>query len=92
MAARLLEKYTLVRRHGVSGSKRALYAASDNYDGILNEQKRMLLSIADLLQVGTRTTATDSAAQRLEVMSEFFETILEGMESAFQKWSERRSR
>ena len=92
VAARLLEKYTLVRRHGESGSKRALYAVSENYEGILSEQKRMLHAMADLLQAGTRTAASEAAAQRLKVMSEFYETILEGMESALQKWGKRRSK
>jgi DNA-binding transcriptional regulator GbsR (MarR family) len=92
VAARLLEKYTLARRHGESGTKRAWYAVSENYQGILNEQKRMLHAMADLLQTGARTAASEAAAQRLEVMSEFYETILAGMESALQKWGKRKSR
>ena len=38
VAARLLEQYTLTRRHGERGSKRALYAVSDNYEGMLTDR------------------------------------------------------
>jgi predicted transcriptional regulator len=49
VAARLLEKYTLVRRHGERGSKRVLYDASDNYEGMLSGQNRLLEASAELL-------------------------------------------
>jgi predicted transcriptional regulator len=91
VAARLLEKYTLVRRHGERGSKRALYAASENYEGILSEQKRLLRAMADLLKSGARTAATGAAQKRLEVMAEFYLVTYEAMEAAMQKWCARRS-
>ena len=71
---------------------RALCAVSENYERILGKEKRMLHAMADLLRAGARTAASDLAAQRLKVMSEFYETILEGMESALQKWGKRNSR
>lgn len=92
VAARLLERYTLVRRHGERGSKRALYAVSENYEGILSEEKRLLQAMADLLEAGARIAPTGAAQQRLEVMTEFYQVILEGMDTALQKWSARKSK
>jgi HTH-type transcriptional regulator, osmoprotectant uptake regulator len=37
---------TLVRRLGERGSKRALYEVSDNYEGMLTEQNRLLEVLA----------------------------------------------
>ena len=92
VAARLLERYTLVRRHGERGSKRALYAVSENYEGILSEEKRLLQAMADLLEAGARTAPTGAAQQRLEVMTKFYQVILEGMDTALQKWRARKSK
>ncbi len=92
VAARLLEKYTLARRCGQRGSKRALYEASENFEGILSEQKRMLHAMADLLKSGARTAASGAAQRRLDVMAEFYQVIFEAMESALQKWSARRAK
>src|SRR5882724_9782153 len=54
VAARLLEMYTMARRHGQRGSRRLLYEASDNYEGMLSAQNRMLESGAALLRAGAR--------------------------------------
>ena len=90
VAARLLEKYTLVRRHGERGSKRALYAASENYEGILREQKHLLHEMSDLLKAGSRTAVSGAVRKRLEVMAEFYSVTFEAMETAIQKWRARR--
>jgi hypothetical protein len=92
VAARLLEKYTLARRHGERGSKRALYEASENYEGILSEQKHMLQAMADLLKTGARSASSGAAQKRLEVMAEFYLVIFDSMETALQRWGARRSR
>lgn len=57
VAARLLEMYTLVRRHGQRGSRRVLYEASDNYEGMLTAQNRTLEAGAELLKAGARGAA-----------------------------------
>jgi len=51
-----LEQYTLARRHGERGSKRALYGVSDNYEGMLTEQNRLLDALAVLLRTGATTS------------------------------------
>lgn len=91
VAARLLEMYTLVRRHGERGSKRALYTVSDNYEGILDEQKRMLYAMGELLKTGARIAASSLAQQRLQVMAEFYRVIFDAMETALENWRVRKS-
>src|ERR1700682_1192215 len=77
VAARLLEMYTLVRRHGERGTRRVLYEASDNYEGMLTAQNRTLASGAELLKAGARAAASPTARARLEEMAEFYEVNLE---------------
>jgi DNA-binding transcriptional regulator GbsR (MarR family) len=90
VAARLLEMCTLVRRHGERGSRRALYAASENYAGMLTAQNRTLYSAAELFKAGARAAASDTARARLVEMAEFYEVTLEAMESALRRWRDRK--
>lgn len=90
VAARLLEKYTLARRRGERGSKRALYEASENYEGILKEQERLLRAMADLLKAGAQGASSRAVRKRLEGMAEFYLVTLGAMETAMQAWRTRR--
>ena len=90
VAARLLEKYTLVRRLGERGSKRALYEVSDNYEGMLTEQNRLLEVLAELLRTGAGSVASRSTRDRLKEMAEFYLVTRDAMESALRRWRQRR--
>jgi hypothetical protein len=90
VAARLLEMYTLAQRHGQRGSRRVLYAASDNYEGILAGQNRMLEAGAALLRSGARDVAAGRVRDRLAEMAEFYLVTREAMEVALRRWRERR--
>jgi hypothetical protein len=90
VAARLLEKYMLVRRHGVRGSKRALYGVSDNYQGMLTEQNRLLEALAALLRTGAGATASGATRNRLKEMAEFYLVMRETMDIALRRWHEKR--
>jgi DNA-binding transcriptional regulator GbsR (MarR family) len=90
VAARLLEMYTLVRRHGVRGSRRVMYEASDNYEGMLAAQNRTLQSCAALLKAGARSARSAATRARLEEMAEFYTVSLEGMEAMLRQWRARR--
>jgi DNA-binding transcriptional regulator GbsR (MarR family) len=90
VAARLLEMYTLAHRHGERGSRRALYAASDNYEGMLTAQNRTLASGAKVLRTGARGATTGTTRARLEDMAEFYEVMIEAMESTLSRWRERK--
>ena len=83
VAARLLEQYTLARRHGERGSKRALYEVSDNYKGMLIEQNRLLDALAELLEAGAGDVASGRARDRLKEMAEFYLVTRQAMESRF---------
>jgi len=91
VAARLLEQYTLARRHGERGSKRALYAVSDNYEGMLTEQNRLLDALAGLLTNGASTVASGTVRHRLEEMAEFYLAIRQAMDIALERWRARGS-
>lgn len=92
VAARLLEQYMLVDRHGERGSKRALYAASENYEGMLTEQNRLLDALAGLLKKGAGTVATEAAGDRLNEMAEFYLAMRRAMEAALESWRGRGAR
>jgi hypothetical protein len=90
VAARLLEMYTLARRRGERGSRRALYEVSDNYEAMLTEQNRGLQALAELLRAGARGAGSGTIRARLEEMAEFYLVTREAMESALRRWRERR--
>ena len=92
VAARMLEAYMLARRHGERGSKRALYTVSDNYDGMLTEQNRLLDALADLLKNGAGTAASGATRDRLDEMAEFYLTIRHTMETALGQWRAKKPR
>jgi DNA-binding transcriptional regulator GbsR (MarR family) len=92
VAARLLETYRLARRHGERGSKRALYAVSDNYAGMLTEQNRLLDALAALLRNGAGAVASGGARDRLEDMAEFYLAIRQAMETALEQWRAKKPR
>jgi hypothetical protein len=77
---------TLARRHGERGSKRALYGVSDNYEGMLTEQNRLLDALAALLRTGATTAASETTRDRLEEMAGFYLAIRQAMGSALQRW------
>jgi DNA-binding transcriptional regulator GbsR (MarR family) len=91
VAARLLEMYTMARRHGQRGSRRVLYEASDNYEGMLTAQNRMLQEGASLLKRGARDVATGRVRDRLEEMAAFYLVTLEAMEAVLRQWREHHS-
>ncbi|MBP9034602.1 MAG: hypothetical protein KBG29_11955 [Pseudomonadales bacterium] len=86
VAARLLEKHTLVRRHGERGSKRVLYTVSDNFAGLFSERGVMLGALGALLQGRAAVVASGAAATRLQVMSRFYLAMREAMEAAIREF------
>jgi DNA-binding transcriptional regulator GbsR (MarR family) len=90
VAARLLEKYTLARRHGERGSKRALYEVSDNYGEMLTQQNRLLQELAALLRTGSRVAASRRTRDRLTEMAEFYLAMRESMETTGRRWRARK--
>jgi DNA-binding transcriptional regulator GbsR (MarR family) len=90
VAARLLEMYTLVRRSGQRGSRRVLFEASEDYNGMINTQKRALDQLTALIREGARNSSSKKTRERLRTMAEFYIVNRNAMESAQQEWSARR--
>jgi DNA-binding transcriptional regulator GbsR (MarR family) len=91
VAARLLEQYTLVRRLGERGSKRALFEVSENYEGMLTAQNRLLDALAKLLRTGAASAPSARTRDRLEEMAGFYLVTREAMEAALRHWRQTRT-
>ena len=86
VAARLLESYTLARRHGEVGTKRALYAVADDYEAMIRQQNQLLDALAEQLNAGTEIVATTEVNARLQEMAEFYRVMRGAMEDAIRRW------
>lgn len=93
VAARLLESYTLARRHSEPGTKRALYAVADDYETMIRQQNRLLDALAAQLNAGAGLAASKAVSARLEEMADFYRVMRSAMEEAMSRWKRgRRSR
>jgi hypothetical protein len=77
---------------GVRRGKAALYEVSQDYDGMLTEQNRLIDGLAGLLTGGARALASRAAQNRLREMAEFYATIGEAMDTALRRWRTGRRR
>jgi DNA-binding transcriptional regulator GbsR (MarR family) len=86
VAARLLESYTLARRHSEPGTKRALYAVADDYEAMIQQQNRLLDALSEQLSAGAGIAASKSVSVRLEDMADFYRVMRGAMEDAMRRW------
>src|SRR5262249_22969584 len=91
VAARLLENYTLSRRHREPGTKRALYAVADDYEVMIQQQNRLLEALAAQLNTGAGIAASKEVGARLKEMAEFYRVMRGAMEEAMRRWKRSRS-
>lgn len=91
VAARLLESYTLARRHPEAGTKRALYAATEDYDTMIRQQNGLLEALADQLNAGAKIASSRVVSARLDEMAAFYRVMRGAMEDAMGRWKRRRS-
>ena len=89
VAARLLVTYTLARRTGQRGTRTALFEASEDFNGMLNAQKRASEQLAVLIKEGAQTTSSRKTRERLRTMAEFYLLNRDAMESAQKDWAAR---
>ncbi|KGJ69542.1 hypothetical protein BJA5080_04695 [Bradyrhizobium diazoefficiens SEMIA 5080] len=92
VAARLLESYTLARRHSEPGTKRALYAVADDYEAMVRQQNRLLDALAGQLNAGAEIAASKAASARLREMADFYRVMRGAMEDAISRWTRGRRR
>jgi len=90
VAARLLESYTLARRHREGGTKRALYAVADDYEVMIRQQNQLLDALAAQLKAGTEVAASREVHARLAEMAEFYQVMRGAMDEAMRRWKRRR--
>lgn len=90
VAARLLESYTLARRHREPGTKRALYAVADDYEAMIRQQNRLLDALADQLNAGVRIVTSKAVSARLREMADFYRVMRSAMEDAMGRWKRSR--
>lgn len=86
VAARLLESYTLARRHREAGTKRALYAVADDYEHMIRQQNQLLDALAEQLNGGTGIVASRQVNARLAEMAEFYRVMRSAMGDAMRRW------
>jgi DNA-binding transcriptional regulator GbsR (MarR family) len=86
VAARLLESYTLARRHSEAGTKRALYAVADDYEAMIRQQNRLLEALAEQLTAGADIAASKMVSVRLAEMADFYRVMRDAMEGAMSRW------
>jgi predicted DNA-binding transcriptional regulator len=89
VAARLLESYTLARRHREPGTKRALYAVADDYEAMIRQQDQLLGALAEQLNAGTGIVASKEINARLGEMAEFYRVMRGAMDDAMRRWKRR---
>jgi DNA-binding transcriptional regulator GbsR (MarR family) len=90
VAARLLEMYTLARRNGQRGSRRVLFEASDDYNGMINTQKRALEQLTALIREGAQSSPSKKTRERLRTMAEFYVVNRNAMDAAQREWAARK--
>jgi hypothetical protein len=89
VATRLLESYTLARRHSEAGTKRALYAVADDYEAMIRQQNRLLDALAGQLNTGAGIAASKAVSVRLQEMADFYRVMRGAMEDAMGRWKRR---
>jgi DNA-binding transcriptional regulator GbsR (MarR family) len=78
-AARRLETFGHVQRHGSPGSKRALYSPSDNFATPLLGQTSLLQDMAALLEQCAQQSATPTASPHLQARADFYRSVADVM-------------
>jgi DNA-binding transcriptional regulator GbsR (MarR family) len=86
VAARLLESYTLARRHHEAGTKRALYAVADDYDVMIQQQNRLLDALAAQMEAGVAIARSREVGTRFKEMAAFYRLMRGAMENAMRRW------
>lgn len=84
-AARSLEDFGHVRRHGEPGSKRALYGPTDSFETPMVKQCALLGSLGTLLQSSAPRVAKGGAAARLREMARFYLSLRQAMEATIEE-------
>jgi hypothetical protein len=83
-AARHLEQVNQVERYGQPGSKRALFAPTENFARSMLNYSRLLSRMGTLLRDGA-SVAEGEAAARLQERSELYLTVHDAIEATIEE-------
>jgi DNA-binding IclR family transcriptional regulator len=81
VAARLLERYGVVRCYTERGTKRVRYGIAERGGGFLLEQMRFIGTMADLLKTTAAAQPDGTAAARLTDMGAFYTRVHDALEA-----------
>jgi len=81
-----LTQFGHAKRHGMAGSKQALYSISSDYTTPLMKQNELLRSIGLLLQKQSRLIEDKSHAKDIKNRGNFYKTIQEKLNSAIEEF------
>lgn len=90
-SARSLETFEHVTRYGVSGSKRVLYASSNNFGAPLLKQAALLGEVGELLQHCVANFASAEAAPELQERANFYFSMKDALEKAIVSFNASRT-
>lgn len=82
VAARLLERYGILRCHSERGSKRVRYGTAGHCGGFLAEQARFIGTMAALLAGRAETETEPATAARLRDMAGFYRRVHQALDTA----------
>lgn len=82
VAARLLERYGIVRCHTERGTKRVRYGVAEMGGGFLLEQMRFIGAMAELLARTAAAQPEAGAAARLAEMGAFYARVHDALDAA----------
>ena len=87
-AAKRLEHFGHIRSYGEPGSKRELYAQSDNFAAPMIGQTRLLRDIGKQLEIGAAITAGEAAADKLRRRAAFYSRLQKIFSDAIKELEE----
>lgn len=90
-AAKSLERFGHVRRFSVAGSKRALYAPSNDFSEPLLQQAKLIDSMGLLLQGGAESIARGEAVSALAERASFYRSLAATMNAAIATLNRQRT-
>ena len=83
VAARLLERYGILRRLTESGTKRVRYAISGRCDGFIAEQIALFDSMGRLLKARAKAHPRDEASVRLDDLGSFYLRLRDALDEVY---------
>lgn len=79
-AAKLMERYGFLRRHGTPGTKRASYAPADDFTTFYVMQASYLERMGKVMRTQSENDPALSSSKRLSAMAEYYTRLAKAMQ------------